>query len=102
MPKSFAAVNTITDIAPLIVIGYSAYLVIQGSLTLGTMIAFFAYIDKLYSPLRRLVNSSTTLTQSLASMDRVFEFLDEKYDIVDTPDARECKEVKGDVTFENV
>lgn len=38
--KAFAAVNTITDIAPLIVIGYSAYLVIQGSLTLGTMIAF--------------------------------------------------------------
>ncbi|WP_342429943.1 ABC transporter ATP-binding protein [Neobacillus sp. FSL H8-0543] len=100
--KAFAAVNTITDIAPLIVIGYSAYLVIQGSLTLGTMIAFFAYIDKLYSPLRRLVNSSTTLTQSLASMDRVFEFLDVKYDIVDTPDARECKDVKGEVTLENV
>jgi ATP-binding cassette, subfamily B, putative efflux pump len=100
--KAFAAVNTITDIAPLIVIGYSAYLVIHGSLTLGTMIAFFAYIDKLYNPLRRLVNSSTTLTQSFASMDRVFEFLDVKYDIVDTPDAKECKDVKGDVIFENV
>jgi ATP-binding cassette, subfamily B, putative efflux pump len=100
--KAFAAVNTITDIAPLIVIGYSAYLVIHGSLTLGTMIAFFAYIDKLYNPLRRLVNSSTTLTQSFASMDRVFEFLDVKYDIVDTTDAKECKDVKGDVTFENV
>jgi subfamily B ATP-binding cassette protein MsbA len=100
--KAFAAVNTITDIAPLIVIGYSAYLVIQGSLTLGTMIAFFAYIDKLYNPLRRLVNSSTTLTQSFASMDRVFEFLDVKYDIVDTPDAKDCVDVKGDVTFDHV
>lgn len=100
--KSFAAVNTITDIAPLLVIGYSAYLVINHSLTLGTMVAFFAYIDKLYDPLRRLVNSSTTLTQSLASMDRVFQLLDEKYDIVDAPDAIDCKEVKGDITFENV
>ncbi|MEH7251100.1 ABC transporter ATP-binding protein [Neobacillus niacini] len=100
--KSFAAVNTITDIAPLLVIGYSAYLVIQGSLSLGTMIAFFAYIDKLYSPLRRLVNSSTTLTQSFASMDRVFEFLDVKYDIVDSPNAIECKDVKGDIIFDNV
>jgi ATP-binding cassette, subfamily B, putative efflux pump len=101
--KAFAAVNTITDIAPLLVIGYSAYLVIQGSLTLGTMIAFFAYIDKLYNPLRRLVNSSTTLTQSFASMDRVFEFLDEKYDIVDPPNAVQCKEdVKGDITFDHV
>ncbi|OLS36813.1 ABC transporter ATP-binding protein [Bacillus sp. MRMR6] len=100
--KAFAVVNTITDVAPLIVIGYSAYLVISGSLSLGTMVAFFAYIDKLYNPLRRLVNSSTTLTQSLASMDRVFEFLDAKYDIVDSPVARECSEVKGDVTFNKV
>lgn len=100
--KSFSVVNTITDIAPLIVIGYSAYLVIQGELSLGTMVAFFAYIDKLYSPLRRLVNSSTTITQSFASMDRVFEFLDEKYDIIDRPNAIECKEVKGDISFENV
>lgn len=100
--KSFAAVNTITDIAPLLVIGYSAYLVINHSLTLGTMVAFFAYIDKLYDPLRRLVNSSTTLTQAFASMDRVFQLLDEKYDIVDSPDAIDCREVKGDVTFENV
>lgn len=100
--KSFAVVNTITDIAPLLVIGYSAYLVIHGQLSLGTMVAFFAYIDKLYSPLRRLVNSSTTITQSFASMDRVFEFLDEKYDVVDAPDAIECSNVKGNITFEDV
>ncbi|MCM3764819.1 ABC transporter ATP-binding protein [Neobacillus niacini] len=100
--KSFAVVNTITDIAPLLVIGYSAYLVIHGQLSLGTMVAFFAYIDKLYSPLRRLVNSSTTITQSFASMDRVFEFLDEKYDVVDAPDAVECSNVKGNITFEDV
>lgn len=100
--KAFSAVNTITDIAPLIVIGYSAYLVIQGQLSLGTMVAFFAYIDKLYNPLRRLVNSSTTITQSFASMDRVFEFLDEKYDIVDAPNAQVCTQVTGDISFENV
>ena len=100
--KAFAVVNTITDIAPLIVIGYSAYLVIEGNLSIGTMVAFFAYIDKLYNPLRRLVNSSTTLTQSFASMDRVFEFMDEKYDIVDAPDAIVCRNVKGDISFNNV
>jgi ATP-binding cassette, subfamily B, putative efflux pump len=100
--KSYAAVNTITDIAPLIVIGYSAYLVIQHNLSLGTMVAFFAYIDKLYNPLRRLVNSSTTITQSFASMDRIFELMDEKYDIVDAPHAIECEEILGEITFENV
>jgi ATP-binding cassette, subfamily B, putative efflux pump len=100
--KSFAVVNTITDIAPLIVIGYSAYKVIGNDLSLGTMVAFIAYIDKLYSPLRRLVNSSTTITQSIASMDRMFEFMDVKYDIQDAANSIECREVKGNLVFENV
>ncbi|MCC3359314.1 ABC transporter ATP-binding protein/permease [Bacillus sp. REN16] len=100
--KTFAVVNTITDIAPLLVIGFAGYQVIQGDLTVGTLVAFVAYIDRLYNPLRRLVNSSTTLTQALASMDRVFEFIDEKYDIVDGPNAVECKHVSGTMKFENV
>ncbi|CAM3858550.1 ABC transporter ATP-binding protein [Mesobacillus zeae] len=100
--KAFAVVNTITDVAPLIVIGYSAYEVVLGNLTIGTMMAFIAYIDKLYNPLRRIVNSSTTITQSIASMDRVFEFMDEKYDIEDAPNAVELKGFNGNVTFDNV
>ncbi|WLR54096.1 ABC transporter ATP-binding protein [Mesobacillus subterraneus] len=100
--KAFAVVNTITDIAPLLVIGFSGYQVLQGNLTIGEMAAFIAYIDRLYNPLRRLVNSSTTLTQAIASMDRVFEFMDEKYDIKDSPDAIELKNVHGDISFRNV
>lgn len=100
--KSFAVVNTITDIAPILVIVYSGYQVIHGDLTLGSMVAFIGFIDRLYNPLRRLVNSSTTLTQTLASMDRMFAFIDEKYDIVDKTDAVELKKVDGRITFENV
>lgn len=99
--KSFAVVNTITDIAPIVIIGYSAYQVITGNLSVGTMVAFIAYIDRLYNPLRRLVNASTTLTQSIASMDRVFEFIDEKYDIVDRENAVPCENVKGNIVFQN-
>jgi ATP-binding cassette, subfamily B, putative efflux pump len=100
--KSFSAVNTITDIAPIIVIGYAGYEVVLGNLTLGTMVAFVGYIERLYNPLRRLVNSSTTLTQSFASMDRLFEFIDEKYDIEDKQDAIECRSIEGNIVFENV
>lgn len=100
--KAFAVVNTITDIAPLLVIGFAGYEVIQGDLSLGGMVAFIAYIDRLYSPLRRLVNSSTTLTQAIASMDRVFEFIDEEYDVDDHPGAKKCENVKGEITFQNV
>jgi len=100
--KAFAVVNTITDIAPLLVIGYAGYQVIQENLTLGTMVAFIAYIERLYNPLRRLVNSSTTLVQSLASMDRVFEMVDEEYDVTDKKDARELGRVDGKLEFQNV
>lgn len=100
--RTFAAVNTITDLAPLVVIAYAGYYVIAGSLSLGTMVAFVGYMERLYSPLRRLVTSSTTLMQALASMDRVFEFADEKYDITDAPDARDLHDVEGNITFENV
>jgi ABC-type multidrug transport system fused ATPase/permease subunit len=100
--KAFAVVNTITDIAPLLVIGYAGVQVIEGNLTIGTMAAFIAYIDRLYNPLRRLVNSSTTLTQAIASMDRVFELLDEKYDVTDKKDAIECRNVDGDLVFDHV
>ncbi|PAQ15617.1 multidrug ABC transporter ATP-binding protein [Bacillaceae bacterium SAOS 7] len=100
--KAFAVVNTITDIAPLLVIGYAGYQVIHGNLTVGTMAAFIAYIDKLYNPLRRLVNSSTTMTQAIASMDRVFDLLDETYDIKDKEAAITCEGVKGHIVFDSV
>ncbi|HSP22012.1 MAG TPA: ABC transporter transmembrane domain-containing protein, partial [Planococcus sp. (in: firmicutes)] len=100
--KAFAVVNTITDIAPLLVIGFAGYQVIQGNLTLGTMVAFIAYIERLYNPLRRLVNSSTTLTQALASMDRVFELVDEEYEVTDRKGAKDLKVVDGKLEFRDV
>lgn len=100
--KSFMAVNTITDIAPLIVILYAGYEVIQQNMSIGVMVAFYAYIDRLYGPLRRLVSSSTTLTQSIASMDRMFELIDEPYDVQNKEGAGPIQSVKGRVTFKDV
>ncbi|ASK61051.1 multidrug ABC transporter ATP-binding protein [Virgibacillus phasianinus] len=100
--KTFAVTNTITDLAPLLVIAYAGYHVINGGLSVGTMVAFVAYMERVYSPLRRLINSSTVLTQSIASIDRVFEFLNEKYDIVDKKDAKPLTNVEGNVEIDHV
>lgn len=100
--KAFAVVNTITDVAPLLVIAYAGYQVILGNLTVGTMVAFIAYIERLYNPLRRLVNSSTTLTQAYASMDRVFELMDEKYEITDRENAKDLPAIQGELRFDRV
>lgn len=100
--STFTIINTLTDIGPLLIIGFSAYQVIHGHLTLGEMVAFVGYIDRLYDPLRRLANSSTTLTQSFASMDRVFELMDEKYDIVNRDNPIHAKKLEGQIHFNHV
>lgn len=99
---SFMTVNSITDIGPLLVIGFGAYQVIEGNLTVGVLAAFIAYLDRLYGPLRRLVSSSTMLTQSIASMDRIFQLIDEEYDITDKENAYELKDVRGEISFNDV
>lgn len=99
---TFAIINTLTDIAPLLVIGYGGYQVIQGHLTLGTFVAFFGYLDRMYAPLRRLINSSTVLTQASASLERVLELLDEPYDIVDAPGAKPLVNASGEIEFRKV
>lgn len=100
--KSFAVVNTITDMAPLIVIGFAGYQYLNGDLSIGVMVAFYAYIERLYGPLRRLVSSSTTLTQSIASMDRMFELMDEKYDVQNKENAIDLPLAKGKLQFDHV
>lgn len=98
---TFSIINTLTDIAPILVIGYGGYRVIQGDITLGTFVAFFGYLDRLYAPLRRLINSSTVLTQASASLERVKELMDEPYDIVNAKDAKKLP-AAGRIEFENV
>ncbi|MEJ7276073.1 multidrug ABC transporter ATP-binding protein [Staphylococcus sp. HMSC063F03] len=99
---SFAAINTVTDLGPIIVIGVGSYLAITGSITVGTLAAFVGYLEQLFGPLRRLVSSFTTLTQSFASMDRVFQLMDEDYDIKNGIGAKPIKISKGQIDLKHV
>ncbi len=100
--KTFAVMNTLSDLAPILVIAFAGYQAITGQLSIGTMVAFVGYMERVYSPLRRLINASTVLTQSVASIDRVFEFYNEKYDIVDRNNAIDIGKVQGEIVIENV
>lgn len=99
---SFAAINTVTDIGPIIVIGVGAYLAISGSITVGTLAAFVGYLELLFGPLRRLVATFTTLTQSFASMDRVFQLIDEDYDIKNGVGAQPIEIKQGRIDIDHV
>lgn len=99
---SFMVVNTITDIGPLLVVGYGTFLVLNDQLSVGILAAFVAYLERLYGPLRRLVSSSTALTQSVASMDRVFQLFDVPYDVKDEAGAKPIGDVKGHISLKDV
>ncbi|WP_373231148.1 ABC transporter ATP-binding protein [Cohnella sp.] len=97
-----AIINTLTEIAPLLILFGGGYLVITEGLTVGGFVAFYGYLDRLYTPLRRLVNASTELTQASASLERVLELLNEPEDVKDDKDAKPLPKVVGRIECHSV
>jgi ABC-type multidrug transport system fused ATPase/permease subunit len=98
----FPALHFLSALGGALVLGFGARLVINGQLTLGTLVAFLSYIISFYEPLRRLTEVDNTFQQAIAAGERIFELLDRKSDIRDAPDAISLDEIEGDVVFENV
>jgi ATP-binding cassette subfamily B protein len=77
--------------------------VVQGTLTVGTVVALAAYVTRLYSPLTDLASSRVDVLTALVSFDRVFEVLDAPVAIVDLPGAQPLpRPVRGRVEAEDV
>ena len=78
------------------------YLVLQNSFTVGTIVAFAAYLTQLYAPISSLVNARVDFATSMVSFERVFQMLDLPVEIEDHADAVELARVRGDLRFEQV
>jgi ATP-binding cassette subfamily B protein len=78
------------------------HLVLNGSITVGTIVAFSAYIFRLYGPISSLTNVQVEFVTSMVSFERVFEYLDLPVEIEDKPDAKVLDRVQGRVHFEGV
>ena len=78
------------------------HLVLNGAITVGTIVAFAAYLARLYGPISTLSNVQVEFATSMVSFERVFEYVDLPIEIRDRPDAIELDGVKGRVRFENV
>jgi ABC-type multidrug transport system fused ATPase/permease subunit len=74
----------------------------HGRLTLGTFLAFNAYLRYLFDPSRNLVNLNSSVQQSLAALDRVYQFLDEKPEPDTGAAADTVTAVRGRIEFRNV
>lgn len=78
------------------------HLVLSGAISVGTIVAFVAYLFRLYGPISALANVQVEFATSMVSFERVFEYLDKPLEIVDTPNATTLTKVKGQVRFEGV
>ena len=78
------------------------YLVLKDVISVGTIVAFAAYLVRLYGPISSLTNVQVEFATSMVSFERVFEYLDLPIEIRDLPEGIELTQVAGRVCFENV
>lgn len=98
----FPAMRFVAAMGTVIVLAAGSIMVIDGSLTLGTLVAFLSYTISFYEPINRLTEIDNVFQEAIAAGERIFELLDTTADIKDAPDAVELPPLLGDVCFEQV
>lgn len=96
----------ITSVLCLLYLGARGYIkntVFMGqTVTSGVVVSFYMYITKFFNPIQSLAEQFNWLQSAFASAEKIFSVLDIVPEIVDSPDATELTEVKGEIEFQNV
>jgi ATP-binding cassette subfamily B protein len=82
--------------------GVGGYMVIAGTLTIGTIVAMGAYLGNLYASLQGLANAPVDFATSMVSFERVFEVIDLPLEIDEAPGAKVLENPQGRLEFDNV
>ena len=98
----FVIIGLVSAVGMALVFGYGGYLVIQGAFTVGTIVAFGAYLGSMYGALQGLANAPVDFATSLVSFERVFEVIDLPQEIEEKPGAYPVRDVRGALTFDDV
>jgi ABC-type multidrug transport system fused ATPase/permease subunit len=88
--------------ATVAVIAYGGWLMVNGDVTLGVLIAFLAYITRFFQPIRTLTQFYNQLQAATAAAEKVFELLDEEVTIFEAPHPITLPRVRGEVEFRDV
>ena len=98
----FLGIGLVSAIGTSLVFWVGGHLVLQGAFTVGTIVAFGAYLNQLYGPLTAMSNAHIEFATSMVSFERVFEVIDLPLEIEDKADAVDLEDVKGEVVFDQV
>ena len=98
----FMGMRIIGAVGTALIYWLGGYLVLNDQLTTGTIVAFAAYLTRLYGPITALSNVHLEFAQSMVSFERVFEYLDKPVEIQDKPNAIVLQDVRGRIVFDRV
>jgi ATP-binding cassette subfamily B protein len=94
--------NLISSIGLVLIIWYGGNQVITGNLSIGSLVAFYFYLNLLMRPVRMLGFMTGMFIRAGAAAERVFEIIDAEIEVNEGEDAEKLENVRGRVTFENV
>jgi ATP-binding cassette subfamily B protein len=98
----FPAVEMLSGVALALIVLYGGYQAISGNITVGTVVAFVATLSFLFEPIQQLSQLYTTYQSGMAALEKIFQLLDTKPTLEDSPDARTLPPIRGEVRFEDV
>jgi ATP-binding cassette, subfamily B, bacterial len=98
----FVALGLVGALGAVAIYGIGAFMVVSGGITIGTLVAMAAFVQRIYQPLTGLTNARLEVMTALVSFERVFEVLDAPVSITDKPGAIDIVGAKGAVQFDHV
>ena len=84
------------------ILWYGGARVTDDVLSLGTLVAFIAFMQRFFWPIRELAERFTMLQGAMASAERIFGILDQPEEVVDADDAQPLDQVRGGIRFKHV
>jgi ATP-binding cassette subfamily B protein/subfamily B ATP-binding cassette protein MsbA len=95
-------VNSVLAAGTAGIVWLGALRVMDGSLSIGALTIFLAYLKDMYQPIQNMAQNLKELASSRAGLDRVFSVLDVQADIQDAPGAKPLPPAKGEIRLEDV
>lgn len=99
---SIFLIGSITGVASVIIIWYGGLQVIHGTLSFGSLFAFYLYTVRLYGPIQSLANRGVEIYNGLASADRLLEYLDLTPTIRESDNPVPLERPRGEICFSDV
>ena len=100
--KLYPIVEIIVAIGTSLVLWFGARMVLDGTLSSGSLVVFILYLGKMYKPMQDLSKMTDAYSKAAVGYDRIREVLEMESDVKDLPGARPAPRFKGQIEFDNV